>query len=180
MVILAGAGIKGIGDVQFRNDGHVRHGRNDQISRTAVFRCEGDIVRRIAAASAPVHIAVCQACLEAGVQHVFRTQFGTENACLVRIGEIRVFRTVSRRDDQVGKVAVKQAGIEFEFADAEKTVVKGCTQLTEGKTYDASFNVMTKYGTTEEVAKAVLDAFLKNNEGLKARLDGNAYPADEA
>ena len=75
---------------------------------------------------------------------------------------------------------VYESGIEFEFADAEKTVVKGCTQLTEGKTYDASFNVMTTYGTTEEVAKAVLDAFLKNNEGLKARLDGNAYPADEA
>ena len=54
--------------------------------------------------------------------------------------------------------------------------MKGCTQLTEGKTYDASFNVMTTYDTTEEVAKAVLDAFLKNNEGLKARLDGTAYP----
>lgn len=75
---------------------------------------------------------------------------------------------------------VYESGIEFEVADAEKTVVKGCTQLTEGKTYDASFNVMTTYDTTEEVAKAVLDAFLKNNEGLKARLDGNAYPAEEA
>ena len=75
---------------------------------------------------------------------------------------------------------VYESGIEFEVADAEKTVVKGCTQLTEGKTYDASFNVMTTYDTTEEVAKAVLDAFLKNNEGLKARLDGTAYPAEEA
>ena len=76
---------------------------------------------------------------------------------------------------------IYESGIEFEVADAEKTDVKGCTQLTEGKTYDASFNVMTKYGTTEEVAKAVLDAFLKNNEGLKARLDGTAYPpAEEA
>ena len=75
---------------------------------------------------------------------------------------------------------VYESGIEFEVADAEKTVVKGCTQLTEGKTYDASFNVMTTYDTTEEVAKAVLDAFLKNNEGLKARLDGTAYPGEEA
>lgn len=74
---------------------------------------------------------------------------------------------------------IYESGIEFEVADAEKTVVKGCTQLTEGKTYDASFNVMTEYGTTEEVAKAVLDAFLKNNEGLNARLDGNAYTVSE-
>ena len=80
----------------------------------------------------------------------------------------------SSADVTIEKV-VFNSGMQFERATVEDTKISGCSKLSDGTYTSCAVDVRTDYGTSEDVAKSVLDGIIANNTGVTGRLNGSDY-----
>lgn len=83
----------------------------------------------------------------------------------------------SSADVTIEKV-VFNSGMQFERATVEDTKISGCSKLSDGTYTSCAVDVRTDYGTSEDVAKSVLDNIIAKNTDVTGRLNGSAYPAN--